>query len=192
MLTHYFELKAIPQIEMTETEVMDQLMQSLHQILVNHKRDIGLSFPCYARRQRQSVGGIIRLFGSAVNLLQLSNEIKQNGNIRDYALVMDSKIIPEKLTGYLQVSRVRSKGRSAVKRAEKRLTAQGKWSTEVHQAMVEKWGNTRLEYPYFHLTSQSTGQRFMLWISQKHCKHPVDGDFNAYGMSQMGITVPDF
>lgn len=192
MLTHYFELRAIPQIEMTETEVMNQLMQSLHRALVNYNGKIGLSFPCYARQNRQSMGGIIRLFGSAGNLQQLSNEIKQNSNIRDYALAMDIQTIPEKLTGYIEVSRVRSKGQSAIRRAEKRLTAQGKWSPDVHQAMIEKWGSTRLNYPYFHLTSQSTGQHFMLWVNQKHCKNPVYGEFNAYGMSQVGVTVPDF
>ncbi|MCO6548479.1 MAG: type I-F CRISPR-associated endoribonuclease Cas6/Csy4, partial [Gilliamella sp.] len=47
MHSHYLELRAISQIEITEVDVINQIMQSLHQILVNQQGNIAISFPCY-------------------------------------------------------------------------------------------------------------------------------------------------
>ncbi|OCG07840.1 type I-F CRISPR-associated endoribonuclease Cas6/Csy4 [Gilliamella sp. wkB178] len=189
MLTHYFELRAIPQIEITEVDVMNQLMQSLHQVLVNHQGNIGVSFPCY--NLHRTLGGIIRLFGSEAELNKLLADLKQKSTVTDYALALPITLIPTSVTGYLRLIRVNPKGQSALRRAEKRLTAQGKWSDEVKNKMIAKWGSVNLAYPHLHFSSKSTGQQFIMWLKQEHCTESVSGTFNSYGLSQTA-TVPNF
>lgn len=191
MQTHYFELRAIPQIELTEVMVINQLMQGLHQVLINHQGKIGICFPNYTQNQRKTLGGIIRLFGQESELITVKNELSKLTIINDYAVIFDVKTVPKVVHGYLSVSRVRTKGQSALRRAEKRLSQQGKWSSEVQNKMITKWGNINLNYPHCHLTSSSTGQRFILWIKQQQRAIPKEGVFNCYGMSQ-SATVPSF
>ena len=60
--THYIEIKAIPQVDMLQTEVISFCLQKLHQILPHFEGRIGLAFPAYGKDK--TLGGIIRLFGS--------------------------------------------------------------------------------------------------------------------------------
>jgi CRISPR-associated endonuclease Csy4 len=189
MHSHYLELRAISQIEITEVDVMNQVMQSLHQILVNHQGNIAISFPCY--NVHRTLGGVVRLFGAEQELQNLKADIQQKSSISDYALPMSIEAIPDTIKGYLRLIRIHPKGQSALRRAEKRLTAQGKWSAEVKQKMIEKWGSVNLQYPHIHFASKSTGQKFILWLKQEKCLKPVSGTFNSYGLSQTA-TVPDF
>jgi len=191
MQTHYFELRAIPQIELTQVMVVNQLMQALHQTLVHYKGQIAICFPLYTQRKNKTLGGIIRLFGEQSQLTLLKSELMGQTTITDYAITLDIKAVPNNITRYLSVSRIRTKGQSAFKRAQKRLTEQGKWSTDVQNRIVEKWGNVNLNYPHCHLVSGSTGQRFILWVKQQQCTTPQIGTFNSYGMSQ-SATVPNF
>ncbi|MDF7667798.1 type I-F CRISPR-associated endoribonuclease Cas6/Csy4 [Orbaceae bacterium ESL0727] len=191
LLTHYFELRAIPQLEIDENDVMNQTMQSLHHLLVNQQGNIALSFPCYALHQHRSFGGIIRLLGSEMALQKIRNEISNNSTITDYMLMLPIASVPDTIKGHTRFIRVNPKGQSALRRAEKRLTAQGKWSDEVKNRMIEKWGSVHLDYPHFHLKSKSTGQSFILWIKQAHCTKSTEGKFNSYGLSQTA-TVPNF
>lgn len=191
MLTHYFELRAVPQIEISQVEVINQLMQCLHLNLVNHQGNIAVSFPCYGRPQKKTVGGIIRLHGPKLPLMALYEALANVALIRDYAITLPILPIPDKVTGYSRLIRVNPKGQSALRRAEKRLTAQGKWSLDVKQKMVEKWGNVHLDYPHLCLKSHSTGQQFILWLKQQSCNEPIQGEFNSYGLSR-SATVPVF
>ena len=187
MLTHYFELRAIPQLEITETEVINQVMQSLHQVLVNHQGNIAVSFPCY--NVHRTLGGIIRIFGDETHLQPFKAALQ--AVVSDYIIALPTTPIPTSVKGYLRLIRVNPKGQSALRRAEKRLTVQGKWSTEVKNKMLEKWGSVHLNYPHLHFASKSTGQRFIMWLKQQKCATAVEGTFNSYGLSKTA-TVPDF
>lgn len=194
MLTHYFELRAIPQLELSDIEVMNQVMQSLHYCLAKYQGQIGICFPCYSKK-RQTLGGIIRLFGTEQQLNALKQALNQQYIVQDYTIMMAIQPIPmTKDDGghrYLLVSRVRTKGMSALRRSEKRLTAQGVWNEEVRQAMIKKWGDVSLSYPHCHLKSVSNGQHFILWVNQRFVAKEHAGNFNSYGMSQ-SATVPHF
>ena len=98
--------------------------------------------------------------------------------------------IPEKVRSYRVYQRVQSKGQSALRRAEKRLKAQGKWSEDVRQNMLQKQATQRV-YPHAHLKSSSTKQQFILAIKSVYKAKSVEGSFSAYGLSQTA-TVPHF
>lgn len=194
MLTHYFELRAIPQLELSEVDVMNHLMQHLHHSLAKFQGQIGICFPRYTK-QGCTLGGIIRLFGTAEKLSALKQALNQQYTVTDYAILLDIKPIPSfqenKTKRNLLVSRVRTKGMSALRRAENRLIKQGVWNDNVRQNMIKKWGESWLNYPHCHLKSGSNGQNFILWINQRSVANQQLGEFNSYGMSQT-TTVPDF
>lgn len=183
--THYIEIKAIPQVDMLQTEVISFCLQKLHQILPHFEGRIGLAFPAYGNDK--TLGGIIRLFGSENDC---DSVYIKSQELRDYVLLSEVMPIPEKVRSYRIYQRVQMKGQSAIRRAEKRLTAQGKWSEEVRQNMLQKQAIQRV-YPHAHLKSSSTKQQFILAIKSVYKAKSVEGSFSAYGLSQTA-TVPHF
>jgi CRISPR-associated endonuclease Csy4 len=192
MHSHYLELRAIPQIEITEVNVINQVMQSLHQIIVNYQGNIAVSFPLY--NVYKTLGGVIRLFGTEDELLKIEADIQRQSSINDYVILMPISKVP--FTGkYLRLKRIQGKNqhtlRRTLKRTQERLSAQGKWSEKVKQDIIKKWSHFHLQYPHLHMHSKSSGQKFILWIKQEKCLEPASGIFNSYGLSQTA-TVPDF
>lgn len=183
--THYIELRAIPQVDMLQTEIISFCMQKLHQILPHFEGRIGLGFPAYGNDR--TVGGIIRLFGSENDCHFIHFKLQ---SLQDYALIGEIKNVPEKIKSYRVYQRFQPKGQSAIRRAEKRLKAQGKWNEEVLQNMLQKQTTQRI-YPHIRLTSSSTKQQFILAIKATYQTKAIDGVFNAYGLSQIA-TVPHF
>lgn len=183
--THYIEIKAIPQVDMLQTEVISFCLQKLHQILPHFEGRIGLAFPAYGNDK--TLGGIIRLFGSENDC---DSVYIKSQELRDYVLLSEVIPIPEKVRSYRIYQRVQMKGQSAIRRAEKRLTAQGKWNEEVRQNMLQKQATQRV-YPHAHLKSSSTKQQFILAIKSVYKAKSVEGSFSAYGLSQTA-TVPHF
>ena len=189
MFSHYFELRAIPQLEITETEVINQIMQSLHEVLVNYQGNIAVSFPLY--NVKKTLGGVIRIFGHESILQQFIGDLQKRSIINNYSLFFPISKIPSRIKGHIRLIRVCPKGKRHLVRAEKRLTAQGKWSEEVKRNITEKWGCIQLNYPHIHFESKSTGQKFIMWLKQQKCKTAIQGEFNSYGLSKTA-TVPDF
>lgn len=189
MLTHYFEIKAIPQAELTQSMVISHLMQRLHLHLPAFNGTIGLGFPAYG--QHKTLGGIIRAYGPQEDVAQLAQALRQHPDCADYALLSTPKEIPSGVNEHRCFSRVHSKGLSDFKRSQKRLTAQGKWSEEVAKSMRAKFSRP-LNLPHVHMSSKSTGQaNFMLWIKQSKPTQAIEGSFNGYGLSHQA-SVPFF
>ncbi|MBP6346628.1 MAG: type I-F CRISPR-associated endoribonuclease Cas6/Csy4 [Neisseriaceae bacterium] len=188
-LTHYFELKAIPQAELTQSMVISHLMQLLHHHLPAFDGTIGLGFPAYG--QHGTLGGIIRVHGPQTQIGQLAQALQQQSDCVDYALLSQPEAIPLNVTEHHCFQRVHSKGHSDFKRSQKRLMAQGKWSEEVAKNMAEKFSRTP-NLPHAHLSSKSTGQaNFMLYVKRVKLTQSGDGAFNAYGLSPQA-SVPAF
>lgn len=183
--THYIEIRAIPQVDMLQSEVISFCLQKLHQILPHFEGRIGLAFPAYG--DDKTLGGIIRLFGSENDCGFIHLKLRL---LQDYTLISDVMPTPEKIRSYRVYQRIQSKGQSAIRRAEKRLKAKGKWNEEVLQNMLQKQAEQRF-YPHVHLKSSSTKQQFILAIKSVRQTKPIEGVFSAYGLSQTA-TVPHF
>ena len=186
--THYLELRAIPQPELTQSQVLSHLMQALHQHLPAYAGRIGVAFPGYG--QARTLGGIIRLIGNEADCQALHQQLHASGNISDYALLYAVAKVPQGIQSHARYSRSHHKGPSALRRAEQRLSAQGKWQAEIADKMRAKW-QTPPKLPHLQLRSASTKQTFTLWIQQQNHTHPKPGLFSAYGLSQEA-TVPQF
>ena len=186
--THYLELRAIPQPELTQSQVLSHLMQALHQHLPAYAGRIGVAFPGYG--QARTLGGIIRLIGNEADCQALHQQLHASGNISDYALLYAVAKVPQGIQSHARYSRSHHKGPSALRRAEQRLSTQGKWQAEIADKMRAKW-QTPPKLPHLQLRSASTKQTFTLWIQQQNHTHPKPGLFSAYGLSQEA-TVPQF
>ena len=186
--SHYIELRAIPQADLIQSQVLSHLMQTLHQYLPAYAGRIGAAFPGYG--QARTLGGIIRLIGNEADCQALHQQLHASGAINDYALLYPVAAVPSGIQNHVRYSRSHNKGQSALRRAEQRLTTQGKWQAEIAEKMREKW-QTPQKLPHVHIRSASTRQTFILWIKQHSHTHPQAGLFSAYGLSQEA-TVPQF
>lgn len=188
-LSHYFDIKAIPQADITQSEVISHIMQLLHQILPQFNGKIGLGFPAYG--QQKTLGGIIRVFGSEKDISVIHQELLQSNSMKDYALIGPISSIPERVNGYAYFKRLHQKGASQIRRSQKRLTEQGKWSDDIADNMLVKHMKQK-NLPHVHLKSSSTGQNWILQIQQQLSNHPSsEGEFNSFGLSKQ-LTVPLF
>ena len=186
----YFEIKAIPDPELLQSAVLAQLMQSLHGLLPAYQGRIGLAFPGYG--QARSLGGILRLHSTADDLRRLHDEVCDLAVFTSYSLVTSLMTIPKSLAGYAVFQRLHVKGESHYRRQLKRHKARGTWSEELEQAIAANYRKT-LACPYVSLKSYSTGQPvFLLFVERKRKADMQPGDFNGYGLSTNGATLPLF
>jgi len=186
----YFEIKAIPDPELLQSAVVAQLMQSLHGLLPGYQGRVGLAFPGYG--QARSLGGILRLHGSAEDLQRLHDQVGDLPVFSSYSLVTPVLAIPKSLAGHAVFQRLHVKGESHYRRQLKRHKANGTWTEELEQAIAANYRKT-LICPYVSLKSYSTGQPvFLLFVERKPKAEMESGDFNSYGLSKDGTTVPLF
>lgn len=184
-LTHYIELRAIPQAEIPHHQVMAYAMQYLHRIFPQYQGDIGIAFPQYD--EKRGLGHIIRLFSQS-SILELVE--MQLNEIGQYFLMMPITPTPEK-TQAVCYQRIQHKSASALRRAECRLKQQGKWNETIMQIMQMKQQQQK-RYPHVFLKSYTTQQdKFILEIKQLICKQHQFGKFNSYGLSSTA-TIPHF
>ncbi|UVW34102.1 type I-F CRISPR-associated endoribonuclease Cas6/Csy4 [SAR92 clade bacterium H455] len=186
----YFEIKAIPDPELLQTAVIAQLMQHLHGLLPAYQGRVGLAFPGYG--QARSLGGILRLHGTADDLQRLHDEVGDLPIFSSYSLVTPLLAAPKSLVGHAAFQRLHVKGKSHYRRQLKRHKANGTWSEELEQAIAANYRKT-VSCPYVSLKSYSTGQPvFSLFVERKLKLEMQSGDFNGYGLSKDGATVPLF
>ena len=189
IITHYFDIKAIPQEDMTEDLIIDELLGSLHNLLVRTelKGKIGLGFPNFNLNKR--LGGILRLFSSEEYLLEFEKAVKIDNTIRDYAVITENKRVPDRIKGHTVFSRIRPReiSQSQIKRYQKRNP--DKWT----EAFAQEVNNNRLMTfgaPHFKIRSASTKQHFTIWVKRKEQEESF-GLFDSYGLSK-GASVPHF
>lgn len=185
----YFDLKALPNPEIIQSEVVEELMRVLHKTLPSFEGRIGVDFPAYG--QQKTLGGIIRILGNEQDVKALHTTLSQHPVIRDYALLIAIDVIPDKISRYARCQRRHARGNSRFQRLKKRHLANGSWSEELEQALLQKLLNP-LHLPHVKLSSASTGQRFLLFVERTICGRPVAGSFNGYGLGLDGTTVPIF
>ena len=186
----YFDIKALPNPEITESTVVSHLMQQLHRFLASYRGRIGLDYPGY--RKPNSLGGVIRILGARLDLEAMHNALTQSLEVGGYGFVTPISAIPEDITKHARYTRVHSKGTSRLRRLKKRHQAAGTWSKELETVAAEKFSEL-INLPHIKLKSTSTGQQFLLFINRSVLKKPVTGSFNSYGLSHSGkATVPRF
>lgn len=185
----YFDIKAIPDPELIQSAVVGELMQAIHSLLPPFGGRVAVGFPAYG--QVNTLGGIIRLYGIGSDLNDLHPLVLEQPGIGNYGLTTPIASIPETRKGYAAYSRLHVKGASHYRRLERRHKARGTWTDELADAIAKQYRQAT-HCPHVNLRSHTTNQRFILFIQQSRRKEAHEGEFNAYGLSVNGATVPLF
>ena len=181
-MDHYIDITVLPDPEFNVTTLMSALYSKLHRALVAvGEGEIGISFP----RAGKTPGDLLRLHASrtAIERLMEQNWLK---GLKDYSHASAINTVPS-TAKYSLFRRVQPKKTAArLRRAVKR----GSISEQEAETLLAE--RQRLKKPFLQLQSQTTGQRFPLFIEQgKPQAEAIKGEFTSYGLSDKA-TVPWF
>lgn len=192
-MKYFLELTLLANIEIPLHFIWQKLFQQIHLALAENKQAdgtsaIGVSFPEY-NLNSCCLGTKLRLFAQTrENLIQLDCR-KWLERLRDYIRISDIEMVPDHVNRYLIFHNTKNKG-SSEKLARRRAKRKGE---TVEQALAAYSGYTPgiLRLPYINIASQTTAQRFKLFIEQIIKDSAQEGVFSCYGLSR-DSTVPDF
>lgn len=185
----YVDVRVLPDPEFTSSTLMNALFSKLHRVLADLKSTgIGVSFP-EVDQKVPGLGRLLRLHGARSTLDELMKMNWLQG-MRDHVNVAELKPVPPN-PAYVVVRRVQAK--SNPERLRRRLMKRHNISEEeARQRIPDTVAGERLKLPFISLKSQSTRQRFRIFIEHlQSSEQQMDGSFNAYGLSAFA-TVPWF
>ncbi len=187
-MDHYIDLILLPDPEIAQPYLLAALFSKLHLALVAQRNEhIGTSFPAL-QPNRQWLGDCLRLHGSQADLTSFMATPWLAG-LRDHVRATDVQVVPSQVA-YRAVSRVQAK--SNPERLRRRQMRRHGIDAAEALARVPDSVVERLDLPYLHLRSHSTGQAFRLFIRHGEPQaHAIPGIFGAYGLSA-NTTVPWF
>lgn len=186
-MDYYLDLTVLPDPEFTETMLLNALFAKFHRALVARKTgDIGVSFP----KANKTLGSVLRLHGTQTALDELQQTPWMKG-LRDYVQSNDIAHIPDGCK-HQQVKRVHEK--ASPERMLRRAIRNEKSIDGIHSEQVKQHPQRQPKHPFLQLKSQSTGgHHFRLFIQHTEAQdEAIAGEFNCYGLSLQGSTVPKF
>lgn len=191
-MNYYCDLSLLPDPEFQETFLMNALYNKLHKALVALKSEqIGVSFPRYRAKNKASsacLGNILRLHSDYQELHKLLNGPWLQ-RMREHLIIGEILATPAK-TSQCKVRRKQCKSSPA--RLRRRQIKRHRLSEA--EAIIKIPDNIaqRIELPYLIMHSQSSGQRFCLFIEQTQTSQQNNQyRFNSYGLSHES-TLPLF
>lgn len=187
-MDQYQDIKLLPDPEFSAPMLMNALFAKLHRALVAiDSTEIGVSFPGVDQKSPR-LGDTLRLHGSISALKNLQAQDWLRG-MRDHVEVAEVAPVPAG-SGYCRVRRVQVK--SSAERIRRRYFRRHPGVTESDaQGLIPDSVEKRVNLPYLQLKSDSTDQRFRLFVEHMPQSQPVSGSFNSYALST-DATVPWF
>lgn len=171
---HYIEVSLLPHEEFSISVALNQTMQELHSLIRDYRGHVAFAFP---ELKGVNIGRCIRLFSESVDTLMIIlAKLKKHFYFRDYCLVTEIKTVPENYDGtFVSYTRFRIP-------TEK--------SDRNKSGLHDRRKNEAQNMPFFHLTSSSTKQAFMLRFMVDHSKS-YSGEFipNGYGLGSSMAKV---
>ncbi|WP_288132655.1 type I-F CRISPR-associated endoribonuclease Cas6/Csy4 [Microbulbifer sp.] len=188
MTTHYLDIHIRPDLEFSGPVLMGALLSKFHRVLVEMKvYEIGISFPEYQLHPR-SLGEHLRLHGNEQHLRGLMERRWLKG-MSDHIELSMIQCVPSSVE--YRVVRRRQYKTNVDRLRRRRMKRKGEGYAQAVAAIPDYVQRTP-ELPFFSLLSQSTGQRFSLFIEQGELRTaPTHGKFNLYGLSTEA-TIPWF
>ena len=187
-MDHYVDIHLLPDPEFPANLLMNALFAKLHRGLVmNGRNRIGISFPQHDD-VRPTLGSILRLHGKAEDLKNLMDN-KWLAGMNDHVQVKGPNAVPMP-KGYRCVYRVQAK--SNPERLRRRHMKRHHIDRETAQKVIPEKVAEYLQLPWITISSQSTGQRFRLFIAHGTIvSKESEGTFSHYGLSR-NATIPWF
>lgn len=205
---YYQEITLLPNAEIPCHFLWQKLFQQVHLALAENKAtktiikdgketveeysEYGLSFPRYDA-QMNVLGNKLRIFGDTKERLEQLNLLRWLERLQDYCRCSSIENVPEKVE-YACFKRMQftNNQEKLARRRIKRLAKQGKRETpEQALAYYSGLSEEKTRLPFIYMESQTSKQRFPLFIERKLIPWPVKGVFSCYGLSKTA-TVPWF
>ena len=183
-MTHYIDIKLIPNKEIRENVLLNQVYTSFHKRLYDLKsKDIAVSFPQY----RLKLGKLFRIHGTK-EALEKFNEKDWLGKYQAFCKVSNIEVVPQNVQ-YRTVSRVQQNMTEAKLR---RLIKRGTIPDEDIKKYRIKMLQGGLDNPYVELVSMSNGQLHRRFIEFGELQETeIKGEFDLFGLSKVS-TIPWF
>lgn len=217
-MNYYLDITLIPNEEIPLNFLWEKLFQQLHLALVEQayeaeetipnrekkitkKSKVAVAFPKY-KQCGNTLCEKLRLFAMSETDLKAIDLEKYFSKLDDFVHKTSIKKVPtEKITGYAFFKRVAIKGNSErlARRRKKRLSQKGV-QTNYEEALNYFQGDqnrkqssqTETKLPFIYLNSETTNQRFPLFIEMVSTEHKPDkAEFSCYGLSDKH-SVPIF
>lgn len=145
-----------------------------------------MSFP-QAADAGTGLGACLRLHGEKVALDALMTTEWLTG-MRDHIQLGAISPVPA-LAAQQTVRRVQAK--SSAERIRRRQMKRKGWTAEQARVAIPDSVAELLTLPHLSVRSQSSGQTFRMFLTQRPAAQTVAGKFNAYGLST-AATLPKF
>lgn len=187
-MDYYLNIQLQPDPDFVPAMLMNALFSKLHRVLVENPKLVGaVSFPEYSLSPL-GLGSCLRLHGNQQDLESLQNTVWLTG-MRDHVICKELQPVPSHVQHVL-VQRVQAK--SNIERLVRRNAKRKGINEDEARCNYQAVKPEKLRLPFITLNSQSSGQRFSLFIKQsKPQESPQAGEFNRYGLSQ-AATIPWF
>ena len=192
-MDYYIDITILPDPDFTAPFLMSTLFNKLHRALVElDSNRIGLSFPEIGKpvkkdEKKEPLGLIFRLHGEQQYLQGLMETAWLKGMSDHIKKTAITKIpVPNKL---IAVRRVQCK--SSANRMRRRWMKHTGKTLEQAIAQIPDSAAKKITNPYLEVKSNSTQQRFKLFIKQTKSDEAIATEFNTYGFAKNG-ALPSF
>lgn len=185
-MNYYFDVEIKQDSALGTAKSMAAAYSLLHIILVNNnEKEVGVSFPC----KTKTLGNILRIHGGYESLSSIATDIGWS-DLTNYCLMHEIKLVPEKIDGYVVVSRVQCNMNNAkLRRLIKRK--QGSFSESDIIDYRIKMHAMALSNQYIDMPSLSTKRDYRRFFKFIETLEPKVGFFDSFGLSKY-TTVPIF
>jgi len=189
----YAEVTLIPSADIGVNFIMEKAFHRIHLRLAgmqdpSGKVPVGISFPEYDSEENL-LGGKIRFFSEGEPRLEELDLSRCLAGLADYVHVTGIRMVPYRALSYAGYARQQPKS-SNIRMARRKARRKG---IEFQQALqiLDKHEEQRSRAPFINVTSQSSKQRFRLFILRREAAELMDAGFSSYGLSSVS-TVPEF
>ena len=172
----------------------EKLFNQVHRAIVKQldeekKSKIGIAFPEYSL-ENKTLGKMLRLFAPEAESLRLLK--KSLVLFKDYIHVTPERPIPSNIRNYVvyKRERVKSSRDRVFRRLEKREKRQKKPLEQIKKEL-ENFEEKNSKCPFINMYSETTKQKFKLFILKQKANGLTDERFGSYGLGGKG-SVPEF
>ena len=190
----YLDITLLPSADIGQHFLWEKVVQQVHLGLVelqnaDAKVPIGIALPEYDANNHQ-LGSKLRLLAKDSATLDSFNAKHRLNRLSEYVHITGIRDVPDKITTYACYHRIQPKSSNA--RLARRKAKREGISVEQALAALEKYKEQQIRAPYIHIKSQSTGEKFRLFIGYIELgSENNDAGFSTYGLSRQS-SVPVF
>lgn len=192
-MNYYLEITLLPHSEIEWHFLWEKVYQQLHLGLVTIKDEkdtvsLGISFPSL-NVKRHHLGHQLRVFAKTQEQLEQFNAPHWFNTLSDYVHLTQIRTVPKTVKAYGSYFRIQTKSNNEqlAKRRSKWLKISVDEAIQHFASRPEQQTNA----PFVYAKSNSSGQRFPIFIGYLEQAEANENSFSCYGLSKQS-TVPVF